>query len=375
MSPRIVEAVGGKELRDFIGLQNALNRNDPTWVVRPGFERGSYFSRKGNPLFREKDVALFVAYEGDRAVGRISAQSEPGGGTEGQFGCFESIEDAGVTRALFAHAADWLKAGGATSMVGPFSLSINDECGVLVEGFDTPPVFLMPHNPAYYDGLCKGAGLEPAMDMLAYSFPLVPPFPPLAQKILQRVEKSGRIKLREVPPKAFGDEIQTIIEIFNDGWSGNWGFEPISVAAANHLASEVKPLLMRNMVWIADYDGQPAAVALSLPNLNEALAKLKPGAGIGAWLSVIKQVLTKSFKTARIPLFGLRKQFHGTSAAAELAVSILDVSRRGGLGHGMTWSEISWILETNAPMRAIIEDLFGASQYKRYRVYSKPVGT
>lgn len=375
MSLRTVEATGGKELRDFIRLPNVLHRDDPAWVVRPNFERASYFNRKHNPVFREKEVALWVAYDGDRPVGRISAQIEPGGSAEGQFGCFESINDAAVADALFDTAGSWLSQRRATLMRGPFSLSINDECGLLVEGFDTPPVFLMPHNPPYYAELCRSSGLEPAMDLLAYGFELVPPFPPLALRILQRAQKGGRITLREVPPKDFGKEIQTIIDIFNDGWAGNWGFEPITTDAANHLAAEVRPLLMKRMVWIADYDGVPAAVGLCLPNLNEALAKIRRGASIGAWLSVVRQVIVKDFRTARIPLFGLKRQFHGTSAAAELTVAVLDACRRGGLTHNMTWSEISWILETNAPMRGIIEDLFHASLYKRYRVFSKPVGS
>jgi hypothetical protein len=271
---RVEPAREGPALRDFIRLPSRIYRDDPAWVPQLAFERKQYFSER-NPVYREKQVALWTAYRDGRPVGRISAQASAKSPVVGHFGCLECEDDPATVDALFRTAEQWLASRGATQIAGPFSLSINDECGLLVEGFDDPPMAMMPHGRRYYDTHMRRQGLAKSADMLAYLFDLRQPFTPLAENMVKRAFRNPRISLRSIRPKDIGKNVISIMEIFNDGWRNNWGFEPMSPETARFIAEQMRHVLMDGMVWMADYDGQPAAIAVTMPNVNQALSPLR----------------------------------------------------------------------------------------------------
>ena len=375
MTLRAVEVSNRKHLRDFTRLPARLYESDPVWIPPLPFEREAYFSHRSNPLFKEKRITLWVVYDSGQPVGRISAQIDtptPSSGV-GHFGCIEGVDSPQVFDLLFAQASEWLDGQGAEWMLGPFSLSINDECGLLVDGFEHPPSLMTPHGKPYYQVHLARLGFAPVAGLLAYRYDLDKEFAPKALLILARARRDHRIQLRSIPPNKFLSQIDSIIDVFNDGWSGNWGFEPIKHDTARRLAHSLRPLLMNGLVWVAEFNGSPAAVAITLPNLNEALAKLRERATPFRWLEFAWQFFTKDFTTARTPLIGIRRQFHGTSLGAKLALSVMDASRRGARACNIRWSEHSWVLESNGPMRSIIEGLIGGVVYKRYSIFSKNV--
>jgi hypothetical protein len=372
---RVIEVVDPKHLRDFLKVPARVYQDDPAWVPPMPSEREAYFNRTKNPIFRQKEVALWVAYDGDHPVGRISGQRDRGAapGHAGHFGCLECVDDEAAFAMLFDAAEAWLRRSRAAEMSGPYSLSINDECGLLVDGFTTPPSFMMPHGKPYYAPHLDRLKFKKTIDLLAYDYDLANEFRPIAKRILERARGNPRIRVRAVQPKDFAGQVAAIISVFNDGWSGNWGFEPISNATADLMAKSVKPLLMRNMVWIADFDEVPAAVAINLPNLNEALIRLRRPGVIGKWIGFARQLIFKDFTTARTPLIGIRREYHRSNLGAELAMALMDASRSGALSHGITHSELSWVLENNMQMRRIIEEVIGGVAYKTYRIFSKAI--
>jgi hypothetical protein len=370
---RVEPAREGPALRDFIRLPSRIYRDDPAWVPQLAFERKQYFSER-NPVYREKQVALWTAYRDGRPVGRISAQASAKSPVVGHFGCLECEDDPATVDALFRTAEQWLASRGATQIAGPFSLSINDECGLLVEGFDDPPMAMMPHGRRYYDTHMRRQGLAKSADMLAYLFDLRQPFTPLAENMVKRAFRNPRISLRSIRPKDIGKNVISIMEIFNDGWRNNWGFEPMSPETARFIAEQMRHVLMDGMVWMADYDGQPAAIAVTMPNVNQALSPLRHSPAPIGILKTANILLRKKFTTARIPLMGVRKEFQGSVSGAELVLAATGAARDAVLALGIESVEMSWVLEENAPTRHIIEQLVGGEMYKRYRIYSKPIG-
>lgn len=287
-----------------------------------------------------------------------------------------AASNASTTQAfslLFDTAEAWLRSRGAAEAVGPFSLSVNDECGLLVDGFATPPSFMMPHGKPYYEPRLAERGFAKVVDLLAYDLDLIHDFHPIARRILDRAQRHPNIRLRAVQPEDFAGQIEAMMSIFNDGWRDNWGFEPISDETAQLMANSVKPILMRDMIWVADFDGVPAAFAMALPNLNEALMRLRRPGMVGKWLGLALQLLSKRYATARMPLMGIRQEYHRTSLGAELALMVIDACRKGALGHGIKRAEVSWVLESNIQARQVMEKAIGGVAYKTYRILSKSI--
>lgn len=367
---RLEVVTQGRLLRAFINLPARLYRDDPAWVPPIPFERKLYFSKR-NPLFHEKDISLWVAHCNGRVVGRISAQIDPAAPMRGYIGCLEGEDNPAVFDGLLNVAESWLRERGATIMLGPFSLSINDECGLLVEGFDDPPMAKMPHGRPYYDAHCLRHGLTKETDLLAYRFEIDKEFSPLAARVLRRAQSNKRITLHSIRPLDVGKHIQSLMDIFNDGWSDNWGFDPVSAESAEFVADQMKHILMDGLIWMADVDGKSAAMMITIPNFNEALVPIRNGLSPWGVLKSANMFLRKKFASARTPLLGVRKEFQGTVLGAELALSLTHATQDSLRGFGFRLLELSWILEDNAPTRHIVEDLVGGELYKRYRIYSK----
>ncbi len=359
----------------FIRLPHALFRGDPAWVPPLLAERRDALSPKKNPWFRHGEAAFWIARRDGRDVGRISAQEDglappDGDGARiGHFGLLAAEDDGAVFAALLAAAEGWVAARGLGRVRGPFSLSINEQAGLLVSGFDAPPMMLMPHDPPYAGPRLEAAGYRKARDLLAYVYDMEAPLLPAAEAVVGRGPPPG-VTLRPMRRAALREEVSALIGIFNDAWAGNWGFTPFTPEEVAHLADELRPLLRERLVWFAEVKGEPAAFAVCLPNLNEAIRDLSGRLLPFGWARLLWRLKVAGVKTARVPLMGVRRSLGGGLLGRVLPLFLVDALRREALALGIRRVEMSWVLEDNAPMRRLAET-FGARAYKTFRVYER----
>ena len=361
-----------RDMSRFIDVPWHIYANDPLWVPPLRLERRFHFSRF-NPFFKHGEWQAWVAYQNDQPVGRISAQidslhRERYGADSGHFGLLECVDDSEVFAALILNAEAWLASRQTRHVSGPFNLSINQECGILVDGFDTPPVIMMPHSPRWYGRLLEEQGYLPAKDLLAYKVRVDFEIPRVMQVMINRF--SPKIKLRTLQRNNFDEEMETLRDIFNDAWSDNWGFIPFTREEFAELGTSLRLLLPDEFIQIAEVDGKAAAFMVGLPNLNEVLIELNGNLFPFGWLKMIKKIRNQEIRTGRIPLMGVRKQFHNTPLGLALACLVIDAPRQAGIARGIEEVEMSWILEDNVAMRSILDSI-GSEQYKRYRIYGK----
>lgn len=359
----------------FLKVPFPLYANDPHWVAPLFFERLEHLDPKKNPYFRHSEVQLFTTWRDGRAVGRISAQAdslrqERHKDGVGQFGFLEAEDDPQVFAALFKASGDWLRAKGFTRVQGPFSFSINDETGVLVDGFNRPPNMMMGHARPYYGQRIEEQGFAKAKDVIVYDYDARVEPPRAMQLIYAKALKSDDIRIRPLDKKELKRDLRIIISIFNDAWSSNWGFVPFTPEEITKLGNDLKMLVKNEYVCIADWKGEPAAMAVTLPNINDWIAGLDGKLLPFGWAKVAWNLLARPPKSVRMPLMGVRKKFHGTIEGSALAIGVIDTVRRYHLARGTVSGELGWILEDNVPMRRMIENL-GGKPYKTYRVYEK----
>ncbi|MCZ6898578.1 MAG: N-acetyltransferase [Betaproteobacteria bacterium] len=360
------------ELRTFIDIPWRVYSDDPMWVPPLRLERRLHFS-KFNPYFKHAVWQAWIAYRGNLPVGRISAQIDQlhrqrYGADTGHFGLLESVEDTEVFAALTYTAETWLSERNTKYVSGPFNFSINQECGVLVDGFDTPPMVMMPHSPKWYGRLLEEQGYQPLKDLLAYWVNLDFKVPRFMRILLAKF--SSRIHLRMIRRNQFKAEMEILRNIFNDAWSDNWGFIPFTEAEFSELGSVFRILLRDEYMWIAEVDGVPAAFLVAIPNLNEIFAKFNGNLFPNNWLHLYKHVKYSEFSSIRVPLMGVRKQFRNTPLGITLAFMVIDAPRQRPLAMGIREAELSWILEDNIAMRTMLNSI-GSKEYKRYRIYGK----
>ena len=355
----------------FIRLPNVLYRADPNYVPPLLAERQAALTAKKNPFFRHADVALWIARRDGRDVGRISAQRDHllGDKRIGHFGLLAAIDDPDVFSALLRTAEDWLIRRGLSCIQGPFSLSVNEESGVLVAGFDTPPMLMMPQDPPYIDARLHELNYAKVRDLYAYICDTSTTLPPASAAMVAR-GLPRRVTLRALRGTSLRQDIETLADITNDGWSGHWGFVPITPDEVAYMAKAMKPLLHERLVWFADVDGEPAAYGLCLPNLNEAIADLSGRLFPFGWAKLLWRLKVSTIRTARVPLMGVRRRFHHTLLGSLLPLHVMDALRREAAALGIQKIEMSWVLEDNLPMRHMAEAV-GGRAYKTYRVYEK----
>lgn len=361
-----------RDMGKFIDVPWHVYAHDPMWVPPLRLERRFQFSRY-NPFFKHGEWQAWVAYHGDQPVGRISAQidslhQERYGKDRGHFGLLECIDDSEVFAALILHAEAWLASREIRHINGPFNLSINQECGFLVDGFDTPPMIMMPHTARWYSRLLEEQGYLPQKDLLAFKIKVDFEFPPVMKTIIKRF--SSQITLRTLRRDQFDAEMEILRDIFNDAWSENWGFIPFTQEEFAELGSSLRLLLPDDYIQIAEVDGKPAAFMVGLPNLNEVLMELNGSLFPFGWLKLIKKIRNREISTGRIPLMGVRKKYQNTPVGIALAAMVIDAPRKAGLARGIREVEMSWILEDNVAMRHIL-DKIGSEPYKRYRIFGK----
>lgn len=371
-------ASGKADLKTFLDVPFALYAKDPNWVAPLYLERFEHFDPKKNPYFNHAEVALFLAYRGDRPVGRISAQlcrlrSERYKDGIGQFGFLEAEDDPAVFGALTRAAAAWLGQRGLKGMQGPFNFSINDEMGLLIEGFDTPPSMMMGHGLPYYARQLEALGFTKAKDVFAYDYVDSGELPRTLRQAADRALANPDVRIRPLDKKQLMKELEIIHSISNDAWSENWGFVPWTQEEMTTVGNNLKMLVTGDYVAITEYKGKPAAMAVSLPNINEWIHGLNGRLLPFGWASLAWNLLARPPRSVRFPLVGLRKEFHGSRLGGMLALATLARVRDYHVRRGTMKGELSWILEDNMRMRHIIE-AFGGRPYKTYRIYEKAIG-
>ncbi len=360
---------------EFIEMAQRVYAGDPFWVRPLLFERLRHLDPRKNPFFTHAEVGYWIAKRYGVAVGRISAQVNHAhlrrhGDATGHFGFLEAEDSDEVFAALLGTAEDWLRQRGMRRVVGPFTLSINDESGLLVSGFASPPFFMMGHARPYYGARVEAQGYVKVKDLIAYAYDAaVEPGPSLCGLVERAAGKHG-VRFRGLNMKRYADEVRTIFSIFNDAWADNWGFVPFTAEELDHVAASLKPLLRPDDVAIAEVNGEPAAMAVSMSNVNEAIADLRGRLLPFNWAKLIWRLKVRGTKTARLPLMGVRRRYHGSGLGATLALGVIDRLRIAHKRRGTTHGELSWILEDNRPTRRIIE-MYGPKAYKTYRLYAK----
>lgn len=357
----------------FIRVPMRINAGDPAWIAPLILERQEALSPAKNPLFEHADVQLFLAVRDGRDVGRISAQidrlSPLVAEGIGQFGMICAEDDPAIFAALFRAAEDWLRARGMKTVQGPFNLSINEETGLLVDGFDTPPVMMMPHDQPFIRPRVEEQGYAKVKDVFAYWYDIRKELPVHVQKMLAR-KLPGQVVLRRADMKRYDQEVRALTEIFNDAWLGNWGFTPFTESETAYIGKALKLLIEPDLVWFVEIDGEPAAFGVCLPNLNEAIRDLNGSLFPFGWAKMLWRLKVGTMKTARVPLMGVKRKFQKGLSGGILPFLVIDGMRRGAVARGIEWVELSWILEDNMPMRRINESI-GSTAYKTYRLFSK----
>jgi len=369
---RVIKVEGRSALNDFIRLPWSLYTDDPMWVPPLLLERRMHLSPK-NPYFDHAKFCSWVAYRDDKAVGRISAQIDRlhidrYQDATGFFGMIEAEDDILTFQALLDTAENWLRRQGMKRICGPFNLSINQELGLLVDGFDTPPSMMMGHARPYYADRMQDNGYQKEKDLLAYINSTDSELSKAARTITAKVK--NRVLIRNLRKSQFVEELEIIRGIFNDAWSKNWNFVPWTNAEFKHLGKDLKMLADEDLVKIAEVDGEPAAFMVLLPNINAVIRDLNGRLFPFGWLKILWRLKVKYPKSARIPLMGVRCRYHDSLMGAALAFGVISDVQLPAIKRGIKEVELSWILEDNTGMRNIIESI-GGRVYKTYRIYSK----
>ena len=372
----IVAVAGRAALERFIRLPERLYRADPHYVPPLRSERRAALTPRSNPFFLHADAAFWIARRDGEDVGRISAQQDHLAKPDperpiGHFGTVTLLGFATLKNTLLAAAEAWLRKRGVSRAQGPFTLSINEESGALVNGFDTPPMLMMPHDPPYADARLRALGYGKVRDVYAYLCDTTAALPPAAAAMVRR-GLPGNVTLRPMRRAQLKQDIASLVEIFNDGWDGHWGFVPITRDEVDHMARAMRPLLHERLIWFADVDGEPAAFGLCLPNLNAAIRDLSGRLLPFGWAKLLWRLKVGGIRTARVPLMGVRRRFAGGLLGRLLALHVVEALRREAVARGIEAMEMSWILEDNLPMRHLAEAI-GGHAYKTYRVYEKPL--
>jgi len=364
----------------FVDLAYRMNAADPNWVPPLRMEALELVTPGKNPFFEHADVQLFLARRGGANVGRISAHidhlatgmdpSQGMGPGTGNWGLLEA-EDEGVARALIAKAEDWLRAKGMTRVLAPLSMSVWEEPGQLTMGFDHPPTVMMGHQPERYNDYIKALGYQPAKTLKTYDLDITREFPSLIQRIIQSGEKNARIRIRKVDKSRFDQEAALILDILNDAWSDNWGFVPFSDTEIAYAGKKFKPIVHEDLIMVAEYDGEPVAFMMTLPDLNEAIRPMGGKLFPFNWIKLLLWLRKPQVRTMRVPLMGVRKKLQSSRMASQLAFMMIEYIRRNALAnYGATRGEIGWILEDNQGMVAIA-DAINARVNKEYEIYQK----
>ncbi len=378
---RIVPVTAPQQRQEFARFPWRLYRNNPYWVPPIFGDRLKLLDPEKHPFWEHAEQQLFLAMRGAEVVGTISAHinhrhNEVHGDKVGFFGFFETIEDDAVAGALFDAAADWLRARGMEAMRGPENPSQNEECGLLVDGFDLPPVVMMSYNPRYYQGLIERSGFQKAQDLYAWDIRTdifdndVQKLPAKFLRVAEQARRREGLVVRKIDMKHFDREVEIAKQVYNLAWEKNWGFVPMTDHEIEHLGNELKFIVDPDLVYFAEVDGKPAGISLGIPDVNQALLKARPQPNTWSFpLTVIKLLWhRRKIDAFRLMIMGVVPQYRELGIDALFYVETAQVA----FAKGYKRCEMSWILESNDMMNRIIERL-GGKIYKTYRIYEKPL--
>jgi GNAT superfamily N-acetyltransferase len=362
-----------RELDAFIRLPFRLYADEPNWVAPLIFERRQFLDRSKNPFFEHARAEYFLAWRGERVVGRITAQVdfnfwEFQDKKWGMFGFFECEQDPEAARALVDAAEEWVRAQGCDRLVGPMDFTTNDECGVLIEGFERTPLILCPWTHRYYPELLEGAGLTKAMDLLMWELHISDRdnVHPAIWELAENVDREHGIRVRPMRKRDLEDEVSRFMEVYNEAWERNWGFVPLTEKEVRHYARQLKPILSENWAFIAEKKdtGQVVGAALTLPDYNQVLKHMNGRVLPFGWAKALWW--RRKIDRVRVLALGVRREFQHTGVAAKLYERHFDSASRTP----QTGGEMGWILETNKPMNRAMEGM-GGRVVRRFRLYER----
>jgi hypothetical protein len=359
----------------FVDLAWEVYKDDPCWVPPLKDEVHGLINPKKNPWFGHGKAEFWIAERGAKVVGRISAQVDdlvqlhmaPG---TGQWGMFEAL-DAEAGGALIATAEAWLRDQGMRSALGPISISIWDEPGLLIEGFDEPPMVMMGHHRPAYRGWIEAAGYQKAKDLYTFELDIRIDMIPVIDRLITSGEANPRIRIRDVDKSKFDQEAAIILDILNDAWSDNWGFVPLTDAEIAYAGKKLKPIIVEDLVKIAEVDGEPMAFMITIPDMNEMIRDLDGKLLPFGWAKLLWRLHKVAARRVRVPLMGVRKSLQNGRMASQLAFMLIEFTRRVCINkYGINIGEFGWVLEDNQGMMSIAQ-LPGADINHTYRIYEK----
>ena len=366
----------GGELRDFLDVVDVIYRDDPRYIRPLDMDLKDRLNPKKNPFFEHADGVVFTAHRGGKCVGRVTAQIDRDHLARykddvGFFGFIDTIDDAEVARELLARAERWLKDRGIKTVRGPFSLSINEEIGCLVEGFDAPPVLMTPHHRPYQGGLIEEAGYTKAKDVFGWRYEIGEPNARV-KKAREDIRAMPEVTVRPISRKTVDRDVAMTLDIYNDAWSENWSYVPMSKREADKMAADLKLFLVPEITTLVLIDNEPAAVALALPNVNELISDLGGKLFPLGLPRLLYRLKVGGGRGGRLIILGIKKKFRLQRKYAALSLFLYAEMNEGGRRAGMTWGELGWTLEDNAAVNAGIR-MMGAKKYKVYRLYEKSI--
>ena len=361
----------------FLRLPWQLYKGVDNWVPNPLLLQRDVISEKKNPFFEHGEAQLFLAVRDGVPSGRISAQIdrrhvEHYHENTGFFGFYETVDDPEISNALLTAAEDWLRQKGMDRARGPLSFSQDEEAGLMVEGFEQPAMISMPQGLPYYPSLIESHGYEKAMDLLAYRWEIKEP----PQRMMEAVEKTRAVpglKLRQVNMGRLQEDVDVMLDIYQQAWSSNWGYVPLTRQAANKLASDLRLIADPRLLLIAEINGEPAGFVIGLPNLYEATRDFNGFLDPWKAVKLIWRLKIRGVETGRIFVFGVKPKFRGRDLVG-LPFLLLYELYRAAQTRRYVWCEQSWVLENNARLNALMP-YWGAYVYKRFRIYEKSLTT
>lgn len=369
-----------RERKAFVDLPFRLYADDPYWVPPLKGEALGLITPEKNGWFSHAKAQLFLARRDGRVVGRISAHidtlaldmpAEQGFGPGvGQWGLMDA-ENEDIFRALLERAETWLREQGMTRALGPISMSIWEEPGLLIQGFEQAPTVMMGHHKPVYREWIERAGYQPVKQLVTYELDITQEFPPIVKRIIRSGENNKSIVVREVDKSRFDEEAAIILEILNDAWSDNWGFVPLTPPEIKDVGVKLKPIVFNDLIRIAEVDGRPVAFMITLPDLNEAIRPLNGSLLPFGWAKLLLWLRKPRVRTMRVPLMGVRKELQSSRLASQLAFMMIEAIRQASVAnYGASRGEIGWILDDNQGMNSIATAIESRVN-KVYQVYER----
>lgn len=377
----VIDTVSGKKGRaEFVDLGRTFAAREPHSVPQIRAEQLELVDPAKNPFFGHARAQLFIARRNGKAVGRISAHiddlalqmpAEQGFGPgAGMFGYFDA-EDGAVAAALLSTAQDWLRVEGMTRAIGPISLSIWEEPGLLVKGQDHAPMIMMGHHPAHYRDWIVGNGYTLAKRLLTYDLDVSQDFPPLIQRIVKSGQRNDRITVRQVDKSRWDQDAAIVLDILNDAWSHNWGFVPFTPEEITYAGKKLKPIIHEPLNMIAELDGKPVAFMLTFPDINDVLKRIDGKLFPFGWFHLLRWLKKPKGAGMRVPLMGVLSELHNSRVASQLAfMMISQIREEAARLYGSKRGEIGWILDDNQGMVAIA-DAIESRVNREYEIYEK----